>query len=90
VYLGLLDRLGEQLGLEDELEDYWQANSDRGPLLRWMGALREVVLARLSAPIVIFIDEIDAVRSLPFSPMSSSPPSANATIVAPMRRHSAA
>jgi hypothetical protein len=66
-YLGLLDRLGEQLGLEDELEAYWEAHRARGPLHRWMGALREVVLTRLSAPLVIFIDEIDAVRSLPFS-----------------------
>src|SRR5207302_3956006 len=51
-----------------------------GPLQRWMAALREVVLnAFPAAPtaqrselpgthsIVLFIDEIDAVRSLPFS-----------------------
>ena len=38
-----------------------------GPLQRWMTALRQVVLAQVPGPIVIFIDEIDAVRSLPFS-----------------------
>ena len=66
-YLGLLDRLGEQLHLEDELDEYWDAHREAGPLHRWMGALREVVLSRLPAPLVIFIDEIDVVRSLPFS-----------------------
>src|SRR5256885_13634652 len=38
-----------------------------GPLQRWMQAIQEVVLERISGPIVIFVDEIDAVRSLPFS-----------------------
>jgi WD40 repeat protein len=91
-YLGLLGCLGEQVGLEDELEDYWFAHPHLGPMQRWMRALREVVLPRLndeggetkdqSAPpgtfspssrishpsrLVIFVDEIDAVRSLPFS-----------------------
>jgi Tol biopolymer transport system component len=32
-----------------------------------MQAVREVVLARRDGPVVIFVDEIDAVRSLPFS-----------------------
>ena len=31
-----------------------------------MAALRTVVLARCPGPVVIFVDEIDAVRSLPF------------------------
>jgi hypothetical protein len=36
-------------------------------LLRWIKAIREVVLPRLTGRIVMFVDEIDAVRSLPFS-----------------------
>jgi hypothetical protein len=66
-YLGLLGRLGSQIGLEDELEDFWDAHSKLAPLQRWMAALREVALKKLAARIVIFIDEIDATRSLPFS-----------------------
>ena len=70
-YVGLLLQLGERLDLEDELLDFWQDNARFGPLQRWMKALREIVLPRYSqAPggkLVIFIDEIDAVRSLPFS-----------------------
>jgi WD40 repeat protein len=66
-YDGLLDRLGRQLKLTDALEAFWQAQSRLGPLQRWMTALREVVLARLPGRLVIFVDEIDVVRGLPFS-----------------------
>lgn len=66
-YNGLVGRIGQQLDLEDELEDYWNDHLALGPLQRWSGAIREVVLAKRTGPIVIFIDEIDAIRSLPFS-----------------------
>jgi WD40 repeat protein len=66
-YDGLRDPLGQQLDLEDELDDFWTEHARIGPLQRWTKALREVVLARIPGPIVIFLDEIDAVRSLPFS-----------------------
>jgi WD40 repeat protein len=66
-YGGLLLRLGGHLDLEDELEDYWLEHEQRGPLQRWMGALRDVVLARCPNRVVIFVDEIDVVQSLPFS-----------------------
>jgi WD40 repeat protein len=66
-YKGLLSVLCEQLNIEDDLSDFWQEHRALGPLQRWMKALRELVLARRSDQIVIFIDEIDAVRSLPFS-----------------------
>src|SRR5258708_31078991 len=66
-YGGLLRRVGRQLGLEDELSSFWMENKAMGPLERWMSALREVVLKWRPGKIVIFIDEIDVVRSLPFS-----------------------
>jgi WD40 repeat protein/tetratricopeptide (TPR) repeat protein len=66
-YDGLLGLMGQQLGLEEELEAFWTAQTRLGPLQRWMRALSEVVLPRLSQPLVIFLDEIDTVRSLPFS-----------------------
>ncbi len=66
-YDGLLSRLGQQFHLEDELEDFWLNHARLSPLLRWMKAIREVVLPRCAGRIVIFVDEIDAVRSLPFS-----------------------
>src|SRR6476646_9337679 len=71
-YGGLLRRVGLQLDpdgeLEEELDDLWFAQEERvGPLERWMAALQRLVLPRVSGRIVLFIDEIDAVRSLPFS-----------------------
>jgi hypothetical protein len=67
-YDGLLMAVGRQLDLEDELEAFWRAAGARlGPLQRWMAAVQEVVLQRCPGPVVIFIDEIDVVRALPFS-----------------------
>jgi WD40 repeat protein len=66
-YDGLLSRIGRELGLEEEVEEYWIEHDRQSPLQRFMGALEHVVLAQMPAPIVIFLDEIDAVRSLPFS-----------------------
>jgi tetratricopeptide (TPR) repeat protein len=66
-YEGLLGLIGQQLNLEDELESFWLDNKRIGPFQRWMRAIREVVMARRRGRIVIFVDEIDAVRSLSFS-----------------------
>ncbi len=66
-YDGLLNLVGRALGLEDELDEFWLAERRLGPMHRWMTALREVVLPQCPGPIVLFIDEIDVVRSLPFS-----------------------
>ncbi len=68
-YNGLLERLGSQLDIEDELEDHWEANAKLSPVQRWFSALRDVGLKATESRqgLVIFIDEIDAVRSLPFS-----------------------
>jgi hypothetical protein len=66
-YDGLLARVGQQFQLEDELEDFWLANPRLSPLLRWMKAIETIVLPQRAGRIVMFVDEIDAVRSLPFS-----------------------
>lgn len=66
-YDGLLSRIGQQLNLEDELEDFWLEHERLGAMQRWMRAIREIVLAKYTGRVVIFVDEIDAVRSLPFS-----------------------
>ena len=71
-YGGLLRRLGRNLDREGELEEaldeFWSDQQERlGPLQRWLAAVEQIVLPRSVDPLVIFIDEIDAVRSLPFS-----------------------
>src|SRR6185369_7840533 len=66
-YGGLLTQMAQQLGLEDELEEFWDRRLELGPLQRWMQAVRRVILPCYTGRVAIFIDEIDAVRSLPFS-----------------------
>ncbi|MFN0068723.1 MAG: response regulator [Limisphaerales bacterium] len=66
-YDGLAVKLGRQLRLEDEFEDYWAAHRRLSPVQRFFGALRELVLLRAGRPCVLFVDELDAVKSLPFS-----------------------
>src|SRR5262245_40082969 len=66
-YDGLLGRIGRHLQLEDEIEEFWLNHPRLGPLQRWMSAITEVVLPRYPGRLVIFVDEIDAVRSLAFS-----------------------
>lgn len=66
-YGGLLERVGQQLDREDELEHSWAQHGHLGPLQRWMRAIRDVLLTGTTGPVVIFIDEIDSVRSLSFS-----------------------
>jgi len=68
-YAGLILQLGLRLDLptlEDELIEFWQTQSLLGPLQRWLAAIRTVVLPRYDGKLVIFIDEIDSVLSLPF------------------------
>ena len=66
-YESLLLTVGARLDVEDEVEEFWEANRNLTPLRRWFQTLREVVLAQVDAPVIIFIDEIDVVQSLPFS-----------------------
>ena len=66
-YFGILDSLGSQLGLRDEMEAYWYAHSSVSPLQRWQGAIREVVLARTQGSVFLFFDGIEAALRLSFS-----------------------
>ena len=66
-YNGLLERVGQQFGREDELEEAWLRFPQLGPMRRFMRAITDSVLPGLNDRAVIFVDEIDAVRSLPFS-----------------------
>src|SRR5215469_5601583 len=66
-YNGLSERIGRQLDLEDEVEKCWSDSRKLGPLQRWVRVFSDVVLPHCQGPVVIFVDEIDSVRSLPFS-----------------------
>jgi WD40 repeat protein len=67
-YNGLLEQLGRRLKLDDEIEDFCLDHRSLSPLQLWQQALRDVVLEAMpDQSVVIFIDEIDVVRSLHFS-----------------------
>ena len=66
-YAGLVVEVGRALGLRAEMLRNWQEERDISPMQRFFSALRDVALEKTGSPIVIFIDEIDATRSLPFS-----------------------
>ena len=65
-YGGMLHTIGNDLGITSLLFDYWRSHLDEGPMARWFGALEHVALKLIDRPIVIFIDEIDFLLSLPF------------------------
>ena len=68
-YDGLLVMMSEQLHLEDDCEDFWLDNESLGPMQRFFAAISQVILPKVGKErnLIIFVDEIDAVRSLPFS-----------------------
>ncbi len=69
-YAGLLVHAGKQSGREDELDAFWERHSQLGPCQRFFAGLQELLRAPdpgEAVPWVVFVDEIDTVRSLPFS-----------------------
>ncbi len=66
-YAGLLAETGRALNLRNEFLRHWKERQELSPVQRYFGAIREVALTASEAPLVVFVDEIDAVRSLGFS-----------------------
>jgi WD40 repeat protein len=77
-YFGMLRRIARPLGLAAEVDSFWRDNRQLGPMQRWLEAIHQIVLPHLehrqasgtggNGRLVLFVDEIDFVRSLPFSP----------------------
>jgi hypothetical protein len=68
-YDGMTARMAQQLRLEQEIEEARKKWQNLSPVQRWITHIREIVLVHRPQPMVVFIDEIDTVRSLPFSPV---------------------
>ncbi|MGI8936327.1 MAG: AAA-like domain-containing protein, partial [Phormidesmis sp.] len=66
-YSDFLDLVASQLMLATDVRQWWQANAQSGLTLRLTRFFQEVVLAEVSEPIVIFVDEIDTTLSLGFT-----------------------
>jgi tetratricopeptide (TPR) repeat protein len=67
-YDGLVLKMGEDLDLEDPLDSFWRANSKLSPVQRFFSSIRQVILPQRQSNTIFFIDEIDAVKNLCFSP----------------------
>lgn len=68
-YFGIADELARHLGdetLRTATEDFWVAQTKLPIVQRFTRFLREVLLAHTTGQFVVFVDEIDAVRALPF------------------------
>jgi hypothetical protein len=67
-YAGIIDTLVNGFGLygQFDLNDWWESLPLLSPVQRFGKFLELVLLRSIPGPIVIFIDEIDSVRSLPF------------------------
>jgi hypothetical protein len=68
-YAGIIDTLVNGLGLYEgfDLEEWWEREHLLSPSQRLGKFLETVLLVRVTAPIVVFVDEIDSTLSLPFS-----------------------
>lgn len=67
-YNALALRVGYELDLEEEFESFLAGHQSLAPFDRFYGALDGVALRRLSSPLILFVDELDLLRSLPFFP----------------------
>ncbi|OQY49287.1 MAG: hypothetical protein DRR08_17140 [Candidatus Parabeggiatoa sp. nov. 2] len=65
-YNTLLTKMGRMLGIRKQLDTFWR-NNPTTPVQRWMQAIHEVILTHFKQPVILCIDEIDIVRSLPFA-----------------------
>jgi hypothetical protein len=66
-YLGQLLEISDQLGLSGNFVSWWKRQIHLGIVQRFSKFLTDVVLKRVTQPVVIFVDEIDSTLSLPFN-----------------------
>ena len=68
-YAGLIDSIVSSLDLYNsfDLEEWWERNHLLSPVQRFGKFLDEGLLKKISAPIILFVDEIDSILSLNFA-----------------------
>ncbi|MGC4044292.1 MAG: AAA-like domain-containing protein [Armatimonas sp.] len=66
-YAGMAFQLAEPLGLSSLAEYTWTKTEVLSPVLRWTKVVEAILGEADSEPLCVFIDEIDAVRTLSFS-----------------------
>lgn len=65
-YYSLTEQVAGQLGLNEQTDAFWDRSESKTALQRWVGAIEQMLRLYPDRPLVIFIDEIDQVRSLAF------------------------
>ncbi|MCA9683504.1 MAG: AAA-like domain-containing protein, partial [Myxococcales bacterium] len=67
-YFSVTREIAASLGLAGEVSGFWDMLGEREtPALQLRRFMAEVVLERVSGPVVVFVDETDVTLSLPFS-----------------------
>jgi hypothetical protein len=66
-YHALAQRVGQQLQLEDAFDACWASHRTLAPAERFLQALEQIAFTAVHDRLIIFIDEIDLLGSLPFS-----------------------
>ncbi len=66
-YYGIAHRIIREIGVEVNLSEWWKARENLPALQRLTEFFSDVVLAKTSERVVIFVDEIDTTISLPFT-----------------------
>jgi Tol biopolymer transport system component len=66
-FFGFLDELGNQLGLDEDIDAWWETHRNQNPVQRFSSFLRDVVLQEIPQPIVVFVDEIDSALGMNFT-----------------------
>jgi hypothetical protein len=66
-FYGFIDELAVQLGLEADVDAWWEAHANHNPVQRFSNFLRDVVLVEIQKPIAIFVDEIDSALGIAFT-----------------------
>ncbi len=66
-FFGFLDELVVQLGLNADIDAWWEAHANHNPVQRFSNFLRDVLLPAIPGSIVVFVDEIDSALGMAFT-----------------------
>jgi WD40 repeat protein len=66
-FCSLLEEIAEQTSLECDVDLWWASHGSATRNRRLILFFKEVVFSRDSAPVVVFLDEIDSTLSLPYA-----------------------
>jgi Tol biopolymer transport system component len=66
-FFGFIDELIVQLGLDADLNIWWEAHANHNAVQRFSIFLRDVLLPNITGPIVVFVDEIDSALGMAFT-----------------------